>query len=325
MTAHIEKIASTSFSKRLAQFLVPHSANNHHPYLIRHEALFGFTLIILLVQFFSFAGVASSQVLGYATNITRSAIINLTNQERSERGIAAVKESALLNQSSTLKADHMFEHDYWAHYAPDGTSPWDFFEQVGYKYSWAGENLARGFSTSEGVVAGWMGSPSHRENMLNPNFTEIGIGIENGTLDGEQTTLVVEHLGNSLGASTSTPAEPTNGNVSTGQPDQVSDKFDPVEEKPVEPVSNADVNHVNEKIAAAESSDFQIQSFWLGLGVGQRTTLLLLVFLVALFSVDSVMIFRKGHARQNSHSLLHTGVLLILMFALIKGATGGVL
>lgn len=195
MTVLIEKIASSKISKKLAQFLVPHEHNNHHPYIIRHEGLFLAAFILLTVQFLSFSDITSAHVLGYGTDINKEKIIELTNQERTSRGLGALKESSLLDQSATLKGQDMFAKDYWSHFAPDGTSPWYFFKQVGYNYNWAGENLARDFSTSSGVISGWMASQGHRDNMLNPNFTDIGISVQNGTLGGDQTTLVVEHLG----------------------------------------------------------------------------------------------------------------------------------
>ena len=131
MSALIEKIASTKLSRHLAHFLVPHSGNNHHPYLLRHEALFVFTFIILVVQFFSFSGISSANVLGYGTDINRATVISLTNQERVNRGIAPLTENSLLNQSATMKAEHMFAQDYWAHFGPNGEKPWDFIQTEG--------------------------------------------------------------------------------------------------------------------------------------------------------------------------------------------------
>src|SRR3989344_2705652 len=105
MTALIEKIASTAFSKKLAQFLIPHEHNNHHPYLLRHESLFAATFLILLLQFLSFGSISSQNVLGYGTDINKNTIISLTNQERTSKGIGVLKESALLNSAATFKGE----------------------------------------------------------------------------------------------------------------------------------------------------------------------------------------------------------------------------
>ena len=324
MTALIEKIASTSFSKRLAQFLIPHERNNHHPFLIRHESLFLATFLILAVQFFSLGRVSSNRVLGYGTDINKDTRIALTNQERTSRGIPALKENQLLDTAASLKGQDMFAKDYWAHFAPDGTSPWYFFKKVGYSYSWAGENLARDFSTSAGVIAGWMASQGHRDNMLNPNFTEIGISVQNGTLQGDQTTLVVEHLAAPTAAAGGIAGAASSGGTAA-QPTNVQDSFSGPAKKDVTASSSADVNKVSEQIAQKATGGFNLASFWATLGLGQQVTMGLLALLVSLFLFDSIIIFRKGVVRHNSHSFLHASVLAVLIVALIRGSIGGIL
>ena len=89
----------------------------------------------------------------------------------------------------------MFNKQYWAHTAPDGKEPWDFMSEAGYSYQVAGENLARDFSTTSAMVAAWMASPTHRANIMNGRYTEIGIAVINGTLEGVETTLVVQMFG----------------------------------------------------------------------------------------------------------------------------------
>jgi hypothetical protein len=89
----------------------------------------------------------------------------------------------------------MFSNNYWAHFSPQGKSPWDFIVGAGYTYTLAGENLAKNFNDSVGVVDAWMNSPSHRENLLKPGYKEIGFAVVNGTLNGEETTLVVQMFG----------------------------------------------------------------------------------------------------------------------------------
>lgn len=327
MTALIEKIASTSFSKKMAQFLIPHESNNHHPFLIRHESLFAATFLILLVQFLSFGSISSQNVLGYGTDINKDTIISLTNQERSSKGLTTLKENALLDSSATYKGEDMFSKDYWSHFAPDGTSPWYFFKKVGYNYSWAGENLARDFSTSAGVIAGWMASQGHRDNMLNPSFTEIGISVQNGTLQGEQTTLVVEHLATPVSSSSSGAAagSSSSGSGSSGQPTKVEDSYNSQPKKDLLVSSSANVGKVQEQIASQVASGFDFNAFWKNLGFGQKTTLFLLGILLALFLFDSVIILRKGVVRHNSHSFLHALVLGILLVAMVRGSLGGIL
>jgi hypothetical protein len=89
----------------------------------------------------------------------------------------------------------MFSENYWAHVSPSGIQPWYWFAQANYPYTYAGENLAKDFDTSAGTVQGWMNSPGHKANILNVNYTQVGFAVQNGTLVGGQTTLVVAHYG----------------------------------------------------------------------------------------------------------------------------------
>jgi len=85
----------------------------------------------------------------------------------------------------------MFAQNYWAHVAPDGTQPWQFISESGYAYQSAGENLARDFSDEKKLMAGWLNSPTHKANILNGNFSETGVAILDGEIDGEPVLLVV--------------------------------------------------------------------------------------------------------------------------------------
>lgn len=137
-------------------------------------------------------------VLGFATNINFNDLVTDTNNERVANNLRPLTVNTLLNNAAQAKAAYMFKYDFWAHVAPDGTTPWYFISQAGYDYRYAGENLARDFGDSAGVVQAWMNSPSHRENMLNPNYTDIGFAVVNGTLEGYETTLVVQMFGKPL-------------------------------------------------------------------------------------------------------------------------------
>ncbi|MEO7617463.1 MAG: CAP domain-containing protein, partial [Candidatus Saccharibacteria bacterium] len=134
-------------------------------------------------------------VLAYATDITPVELLNDTNAERTKVGLAPLRLESRFNASSSDKANDMFTNNYWAHVSPTGVQPWHWFEQENYSYSYAGENLAKNFDTSAGVTQGWMNSQTHRDNLLNPNYVDVGFSVKNGTLTGEQTTLVVAHYG----------------------------------------------------------------------------------------------------------------------------------
>jgi len=104
------------------------------------------------------------------------------------------------------KAENMFQENYWSHYSPDGKTPWDFILGTGYRYEYAGENLAKNFLFSNGVVDAWMNSATHRDNLLKKEYTEVGYAIVNGVLNGEQTTLVVQEFGKPMANSFAPPS-----------------------------------------------------------------------------------------------------------------------
>lgn len=120
------------------------------------------------------------------------------NRARTENGLPALVVSEQLVASACAKAQHMIDNDYWDHVAPDGTTPWYFFGQVGYGYISAGENLAYGFSDEQSTVDGWMDSPTHRENILLPDYSEQGVCIKYGEYQGGKNAVIVNHFGTKL-------------------------------------------------------------------------------------------------------------------------------
>ena len=152
-----------------------------------------------------------------------------------EQGLPILMHNSVLDQSAMMKAQDMLANNYFAHNRPsDGTTPWEWFKAAGYNYTFAGENLAMNFSEAEEAMSAWLASPSHKANIMNANYDEIGIAVVVGKIDGRQTTLVVQHFGKSFikgGANMFTKA--TSGNapkvagttqVSTGQAIEVTFK-----------------------------------------------------------------------------------------------------
>lgn len=190
-------------------WLVPHRRNDHRPHLIRRRGLVLVSGIIIAVQGLAIVSApaavkvarAQGSVLAYASgSITPSELLLLTNQARSSNGLPALRMDSRLNSSAQAKAQNMFAEDYWAHVSPSGIQPWYWFTQANYSYKYAGENLAKDFDTSAGTMDGWMNSSGHRANILNANYVDVGFAVVNGTLTGGQTTLVVAHYGQAVGA-----------------------------------------------------------------------------------------------------------------------------
>ncbi len=133
--------------------------------------------------------------------LTKKGIIEWTNIERQKRGLPVLQESSKLNQSADLKTEDMLNLQYFSHLSPTGKGVKYLAERVGYDYLFLGENLARGnFKDDQDLVESWMRSLGHRENILNPDFAEIGISIQKGEFKGKETWLAVQHFGLPLSA-----------------------------------------------------------------------------------------------------------------------------
>jgi uncharacterized YkwD family protein len=105
-----------------------------------------------------------------------SQVIDLVNKERSAQGLAPLKYNSQLAKVAAAKASDMRDNNYFSHTSPTYGSPFDMMKSFGIKYNAAGENIAKGYRTPKAVMDGWMNSPGHKANILNGNFTEIGVG-----------------------------------------------------------------------------------------------------------------------------------------------------
>jgi len=156
-------------------------------------------------------------------------VFNLANESRTNANVPELRVSPILNEAAQLKAQHMLDTGYFAHNSPDGITPWYWFNQVGYGYSHAGENLAIDFSDSQNVHQAWMNSPTHAKNILANKYSEIGIGKASGMYQGRYTTFVVQMFGSPLNnqqpvtalpAVTTVPDEvPVIDNLASAEPD----------------------------------------------------------------------------------------------------------
>lgn len=114
-----------------------------------------------------------------ASPITEENVLKAVNDQRIANKLTPLKIDSDLDRAATLKSKDMINRNYFDHYA-FGLTPWVFIRNAGYDYTEAGENLAMDFVTAEGMTTAWMNSPKHRDNILNPNYEDIGIGIVKG-------------------------------------------------------------------------------------------------------------------------------------------------
>lgn len=158
-------------------------------------------------------------VLGEEADI-KNQIINFVNQERVKAGLEQLQESQLLNEVANLKAQDMLGNNYFAHTSPTGVDPWFWFDRVGYEYRFAGENLGMDFKTAVAVHQAWMKSELHKENILSPKYTEIGVAVKKGIIDNKETQVAVQSFGNPLGGGTTVEKELQNKNDEVNEDEQ---------------------------------------------------------------------------------------------------------
>ncbi|WP_438350711.1 CAP domain-containing protein [Paenibacillus sp. FA6] len=106
-------------------------------------------------------------------------VLDLVNQERSKAGLSSLSMSEELSNMAMVKAQDMYNNNYFDHNSPTHGSPFDMMKEFGITYNSAGENIAKGQTTPTQVMKDWMNSPGHKANILNNSYTQIGIAYYN--------------------------------------------------------------------------------------------------------------------------------------------------
>lgn len=127
--------------------------------------------------------------------VVSATLVDLANNDRKTDSIGPLKINPKLVAAAQAKANDMAAKSYFSHTSPEGYNSWHWFSEVGYNFSYAGENLAVNFTDSEDVERAWMESPTHRANIMNGRFTEIGIATAEGEYQGRRTIFVVQMFG----------------------------------------------------------------------------------------------------------------------------------
>ncbi len=265
---------------------LPHSHNNHKAKLLHHQSLLVLLGLFIMAQSaLTIFHSVKPDILGYASAISPTTVIDLTNKERQRSGQAALRENKALDEAAAAKAADMFAKNYWAHNAPDGTEPWSFILTAGYSYLHAGENLARDFRDPQSVVVAWMNSPSHKANLLSPKYQEIGIAVVDGKINGVETTLVVQMFG--------TPQ----ANLPQAASGQTS---------------------VIKKVLAVESGSVQAPKLILSpFDISRSISLAFVILLITVLAFDWLIVWRRNLVRLSGKTWAHLTYFLTLFIILI--------
>jgi uncharacterized protein YkwD len=169
-----------------------------------------FSLIFVLTIISASALSFSSASQTVASDITAENIIGLTNASRAGTGESILAENSKLSLAAKAKAEDMLAKNYFSHTSPKGVTPWKWIDGENYDYSYAGENLAMDFQSAEKMEDAWMKSPTHRANILNEKYKDIGVAVKAGNINGSETILAVVMFGSGDKKSAAVPNPQTN-------------------------------------------------------------------------------------------------------------------
>ncbi len=343
--------------KRHAKPTTKQREGRHHkhsePYVKTYWPYLPLLLIVVLgVALSNFWAHSHKTVLGYASEVSVTQLLQGTNDQRVANGLPALSLNSKLIQAAQAKADDMSSRDYWSHNTPEGSPPWVFFTNAGYNYQTAGENLAYGFDTSAYAISGWMASPGHKANILNSTYTEVGFGYANsanyqGT--GPETIIVAEYgspqvlaaapANTPVASASPTPAAPPASTPLTESPAASTPVDTPTvaeqsEAKPVE--TNTTVPLLAKDSIAASAQPIEarnvsrIQLFassdatWTSFAISAFAAVCICLFLLrhALFWHRALV---KGEAFFIHHKLLDVGLVAIAVVGFVLTRTAGVI
>lgn len=300
----------------LAHLFSPRHTNNHRPGILHPVGL----AVLMATVLISHSGLEllklvhpQGLVLGFASNISSSQIIDSINVKRSENGLQPLNSNSKLEKAAYAKARHMFSVDYWDHIAPDGTTPWFFIKDSGYKYAVAGENLARDFDTTSPMIDAWMASPTHKANILHAKYTDTGIAVVNGQLNGVETTLVVQMFGSPTPTAAAPAAPQPTPAITETAPAPVESEIFTQEVNPNVPVVLAETQTTPTTLVSPLDFKRSIALSTLGLVAG-------------VILIDELLINRKKTIRFVGRNLAHLGFLamiVLIMWSLTQ--PGGIL
>ncbi|HUZ93063.1 MAG TPA: CAP domain-containing protein [Candidatus Paceibacterota bacterium] len=187
-----------AMTNAIRNFFLPTEQNEMLPLVLGREAFFVLLAIAAaLIVTPAYLRVKNIADLANPTlaNFDAATVIDLANQSRAANGMPLLAPNSELDLAAEEKVQDMFANQYFAHFSPTGVSPWNFFARAGYSYIAAGENLAIDFPDAQDTEDAFMNSPTHRDNILSPLYTQMGAAVESGTFEGRSTIIVAQYFG----------------------------------------------------------------------------------------------------------------------------------
>lgn len=243
---------------------------------------------------------SSEKTSAFVSDISRANIISLTNIERTGAGLPRLVENEALNRAAQLKLDHMIKNNYFAHNAPDGTTPWQWFEAAEYDYQHAGENLAMDFDYAANQHKAWMKSTTHRQNIMSSKYTEIGVATGAGRIDGDMTTVTVQVFGTPIGVApvkgVSTEVQKLNEQtVMSPVPTTLQEKL-----SAPQPTSIIPQNTLQKQKEVPQKFPFDSKT------VGYIAWSIIVIATIIALTVDSILLYRIHMKQKEEEDLINT-------------------
>lgn len=305
----------------------PHEHNNHKPRVLHLSSLFVVVLLICLFQLsLTVFKAVKPGVLGFASQIAPETIIALTNQRRAANGVGPVQYNATLSEAARQKASHMFTFGCWSHNC-NNVTPWWFFKNAGYDYLYAGENLAKDFGDPDTIVNAWMDSPTHRDNLINGRYKDIGVAVVDGVLNGEETTIVVQLFGTPAGepkiatAQKAVAPQVAKQPVVQGENQQPAAIRQPADQQPVTKAP---------EILVVEQPSLQINDITSkpvvsAFALTKWVYLSFVILMIIVLAIDGFIISNKNIVRISGKTIVHLSFFLIILVSILLTNPGRII
>jgi len=298
----------------MKNYFIPNEANEYNPHIFKPQKMLILFVIALLIAVVSSIGAVVVQNSSLLASIQSAFLVDLTNKGRADQSIGTLGVNPILIEAAQQKANDMAKKSYFAHTSPEGKTPWHWFSVAGYEYLYAGENLAVNFTESVDVHRAWIASPTHKQNIMDKRFTEIGIASAEGFYKGRKATFVVQMFGkprvpfipkisqvvpltSQVGVAIETIP------VFTSVPDEVTKNI-------VTEVEGAQTTFQEAEVSVfASQTNFFQRLLVSPLLVGQTILLIIIAILAVTLSIRLVFEFKKHH-------MWHTVILSLIICAL---------
>lgn len=308
------------FTTKLRHWFSPHHTNNFRARLLHNSGIFAIIGIIVVGNIFlRLLDNPGLHILGFTSSITIDEVVRSTNEQRSAAGLKPLAYNERLADAARRKAANMLAENYWAHNSPSGKSPWTWFKAAGYTYVFAGENLAKDFGDTGRMMSAWMASPTHHDNIVNAKYSDLGIAVVPGTLQGSETVLVVQLFGTPATGSVPQVASPSPPPITKAEAVEIAEvKGEKVAELVPADVPILQITPTSSPIAVAPP---RFNKFDLSRMLNLGTTALFILALV----LDLILAESQRLSRRVGNNWAHIIFINIILLATTVINAGGIL